>query len=329
MDFGNGTTFQMDYPAIYSVGLGYSKGIIDFALDYRYVDYAGTEGFEKTGWTPTASIQGFGWESMSVVSTGLQLKAIKKLPLRFGYTYSTNPINDELTFFSTPATAIIAHAFQFGFSYEFSDAFVFDAVYHYGISDGETSGEMFNPMMVPLNPPYGAIPGSEVSYDMNTHMFMIGLQFKLGGKDTDGDGVKDKDDACPEIAGLEQFNGCPDTDGDGVQDSKDACPDVAGLTALNGCPDTDGDGVMDSKDDCPNEAGLIENKGCPLMDADGDGVADKDDKCPNVVGVASNFGCPEVTEAVQKEITDLARAIYFKTGKDSFTNETSIRLDGV
>ena len=86
---------------------------------------------------------------------------------------------------------------------------------------------------------------------------------------------------------------------------------------------------MDSKDECPNEAGLIENKGCPLMDADGDGVADKHDNCPNVVGVASNYGCPEVTEAVQKEITDLARAIYFKTGKDSFTNETSIRLDGV
>ncbi|MCK4561438.1 MAG: OmpA family protein [Flavobacteriaceae bacterium] len=356
MDFGNGTKFQMDYPAIYSIGLGYSKGIIDFALDYRYVDYAGTEGFEKTGWTPTASIQGFGWESMSIVSTGLQLKAIKKVPLRFGYTYSTNPIQEELTFFSTPATAIIAHAFQFGFSYELSDTFIFDAVYHYGISDGKTSGNLFNPMAITPSNSLGKIPGSEVAYDMNTHMFMIGVQFKLGGKDTDDDGVKDKDDVCPNIAGLEQFNGCPDTDGDGIKDSEDSCPDVAGLAALNGCPDsdgdgfsdkedlcpkvagleqfngcpdTDGDGVMDSKDACPNEAGLIENKGCPLMDADADGVADKDDKCPNIAGVAFNYGCPEVTKAVQKEITDLARAIYFKTGKNSFTDETSIRLDGV
>ena len=348
--------FTMDFPAIYSIGLGYSKGIVDFALDYRYVDYAGTEGFKETGWTPTASIQGFGWESMSVVSTGLQLKAINKLPLRFGYTYSTNPIDDELTFFSTPATAIIAHAFQFGFSYEFSDAFVFDAVYHYGMSDGKTSGQMLSPLAIAPSNPLGKLPGTEVAYDMTTHMFMIGLQFKLGGKDTDGDGVKDKEDACPEIPGLEQFNGCPDTDGDGIQDSKDACPKIAGLVSFNGCPDTDGDGfsdkedlcptvagleqfngcpdtdgdgVMDSKDDCPNEAGLIENKGCPLMDADADGVADKDDKCPNVAGVVSNYGCPEVTEEVQKEITDLARAIYFKTGKNSFTDETSIRLDGV
>jgi hypothetical protein len=41
--------------------------------------------------------------------------------------------------------------------------------------------------------------------------------FKFGGKDTDGDGVYDKEDACPEVAGLKEFNGCPDTDGgDGI-----------------------------------------------------------------------------------------------------------------
>jgi hypothetical protein len=113
--------------------------------------------------------------------------------------------------------------------------------------------------------------------------------FKFGGKDTDGDGIYDKDDACPEVAGLAQFNGCPDTDGDGI-DSEDACPEVAGLAALNGCPDTDGDGVADKDDACPDVAGLVALKGCP--DADGDGVADKDDKCPTVAGPKDNAGCP-------------------------------------
>ena len=352
-EYDSNALFTMNYPAIYSVGLGYSKGIVDFALDYRYVDYAGTEGFEKTGWTQTASVQGFGWESMSVVSTGLQLKAIKKVPLRFGYTYSTNPIQDELAFYSTPATAIIAHAFQFGFSILFSDAFSLDAVYHYGMSDGKTEGEMFNPMLAPSNPPYGAIPSSTVAYDMNTHMFMLGLNFGFGGKDTDGDGIKDKNDACPEVAGLEKFNGCPDSDGDGIQDSADSCPDVAGLAEFNGCPDTDGDGfpdkedlcptvagleqfngcpdtdgdgVMDSKDNCPNEAGPIENQGCPVVDTDGDGVADKDDNCPNIAGTVANNGCPIVTAEVQKQITDLARAIFFNVNKFTFTEETQVRL---
>jgi hypothetical protein len=53
---------------------------------------------------------------------------------------------------------------------------------------------------------------------------------------------------------FKEFNGCPDTDGDGIQDSADACPDVFGLAALNGCPDTDGDGIKD--DACPDVFGL-------------------------------------------------------------------------
>jgi hypothetical protein len=32
------------------------------------------------------------------------------------------------------------------------------------------------------------------------------------------DGIYDKDDACPDVAGLKEFNGCPDTDGDGIQE---------------------------------------------------------------------------------------------------------------
>lgn len=39
------------------------------------------------------------------------------------------------------------------------------------------------------------------------------LNLKFGGKDTDGDGIYDQDDACPEVPGLDAFNGCPDPDG--------------------------------------------------------------------------------------------------------------------
>ena len=117
----------------------------------------------------------------------------------------------------------------------------------------------------------------------------LGLVIKFGGKDTDGDGVYDKDDACPEVAGLKEFNGCPDADGDGIKDSDDACPNTAGLAAMNGCPDADGDGVADKDDMCPNAKGTKANKGCP--DSDGDGVVDKDDKCPSTAGPAANNGC--------------------------------------
>jgi len=169
--------FQMDYPAILSFGLGYSKGDIDLALDYRIVDYENTDGFSKTGWTPTASVAGFGWENISIVSAGLQYKGIQKLPLRIGYTYSTNPINEDVTFFNIPATAIIKNAFQLGFSYEASDNITLDAMYHHGSSGDKTTGQLLNPMFIQNYPPYGAIPGSEVSYDMTTDMIMVGVSY--------------------------------------------------------------------------------------------------------------------------------------------------------
>ena len=185
----------------------------------------------------------------------------------------------------------------------------------------------------------------------------LGITFQFGGKDTDGDGIYDKDDACPEVAGLKQFNGCPDTDGDGIQDSEDdcptefgtaalkgcpdtdgdgvadkddACPDVAGLVSLKGCPDTDGDGIADKDDKCPTVAGPKENAGCPWPDTDGDGVLDKDDECPTVAGPASNKGCPEVTAEALDNIKVQARAIYFNSGKSTFKSaDVPARLDAM
>lgn len=186
--------------------------------------------------------------------------------------------------------------------------------------------------------------------DMPSHMqHFAGLTFKFGGKDTDGDGIYDKDDACPEVAGLKQFNGCPDTDGDGIEDSKDGCPTEAGTVEMNGCPDTDGDGIADKDDACPEVAGLKslvgcpdadgdgiadkddkcpdvkgpkENAGCPFPDKDGDKVLDKDDKCPDVAGTVANNGCPEVSDEVVKKLNDYGKTILFDSGKASFQQQT-------
>ena len=119
------------------------------------------------------------------------------------------------------------------------------------------------------------------------------------------------------------MNGCPDTDGDGVADKNDDCPSVAGLKALAGCPDADSDGVADGKDKCPNEAGPVANNGCPWPDTDKDGVLDKDDKCPNEAGTVANNGCPEApTEEVIATLNSYAKTILFDTGKSSFKQQT-------
>ncbi|MCD6347100.1 MAG: OmpA family protein, partial [Bacteroidales bacterium] len=111
--------------------------------------------------------------------------------------------------------------------------------------------------------------------------------------DTDKDGVYDYQDECPKIPGLKEFNGCPDSDGDGIQDKEDACPDVPGLAILKGCPDSDGDGVADKDDRCPDtpKGWQVDRFGCPI-DRDRDGIPDSEDQCPDQPGVAELKGCP-------------------------------------
>lgn len=115
----------------------------------------------------------------------------------------------------------------------------------------------------------------------------------MGCPDSDGDGIIDKEDRCPNTPGEAIHSGCPDTDKDGIADDKDACPTIAGASSANGCPDADGDGTADRDDDCPNEKGPSSNRGCPVYDADNDGIPDKDDLCPNQRGPASTNGCPD------------------------------------
>lgn len=171
--------FRMNYPAIFSVGVGYSFQKFDLAVDYRSADYENADGFVKKGWTPTASVAGFGWQNINIVSAGLQLRLINKLPLRFGYTYSSNPIQSELAMYSVEATAIIKDAFQFGFGYEINDHLTLNGMYHHGDSSGATSGPMLNPMLASPTNPYGAIPGSNVSYTMKTDLVMFGISYSL------------------------------------------------------------------------------------------------------------------------------------------------------
>ena len=130
------------------------------------------------------------------------------------------------------------------------------------------------------------------------HIEFTGSLFvMIGGKlDSDGDGVMNPDDACPDEPedkdSYKDSDGCPDLDNDGdlIPDEMDRCPlepeDRDSYEDKDGCPDpdNDGDGVVDVQDHCPNDAedkdGYEDDDGCPEMDNDGDGLVDQVDRCP-------------------------------------------------
>ncbi len=176
------------------------------------------------------------------------------------------------------------------------------------------------------------------------HNLSVAVNF--GGRDSDGDGIYDNQDDCPNVAGLPEFNGCPDDDGDGIENSKDACPNAPGLLEFNGCPDSDGDGVADPNDACPDVAGLVKFKGCPdsdgdgiedakdacpnaagprmyngCPDSDGDGISDPNDKCPNEAGPADNAGCPNPTAEAIEKLNELGAVVQFEFNKSNLRDD--------
>jgi outer membrane protein OmpA-like peptidoglycan-associated protein len=95
----------------------------------------------------------------------------------------------------------------------------------------------------------GAGGGIEEAYSSPSFRLVGGIEWSpaIPERDRDGDGIRDKDDACPDVPGVAsddpKLNGCPvesDRDGDGILDKDDACPDVKGIPdpdpKKNGCP---------------------------------------------------------------------------------------------
>jgi OmpA-OmpF porin, OOP family len=152
-------------------------------------------------------------------------------------------------------------------------------------------------------------------------------------KDTDGDGIFDNVDQCPEVPGVAKYNGCPipDTDKDGINDDNDQCPTVAGIAKYNGCPipDTDKDGVNDEEDRCKDVPGVARYQGCPIPDTDKDGVNDEEDKCPQLVGTRENNGCPEVKQEIQQRMAYNATRVYFITGSHKLSTKSNVALNDV
>ena len=168
-----------------------------------------------------------------------------------------------------------------------------------------------------------------------------------GPADTDGDGLTDDVDKCPQEPedkdGFQDDDGCPDNDndGDGIPDTADKCAlepeDKDGWQDDDGCPeaDNDADGIPDAADKCPNEPedkdGFQDDDGCPDPDNDADGVLDPNDKCPDQPetknGYQDDDGCPDEIPQKIKAFTGVIQGINFKTGSADLLPSSNKVLD--
>jgi OOP family OmpA-OmpF porin len=122
-----------------------------------------------------------------------------------------------------------------------------------------------------------------------------------------------------------------DSDGDGVADYLDECPDTPAGAPVNsrGCPlDSDGDGVFDYMDNCPNtpSGAPVDAQGCPL-DSDGDGVFDYMDRCPNTPSgtEVDSQGCP-IPDPEPEVISYTFEDVFFNFDSATITDEGEARL---
>ena len=132
-----------------------------------------------------------------------------------------------------------------------------------------------------------------------------------------------------------------DTDGDGVPDIRDRCPNVPedkdGFQDEDGCPDPDNDqdGILDGLDKCPNEPedkdGFEDEDGCPDLDNDHDGIPDASDLCPNEPGPPEEKGCPKKYSlvSVTQEKIELQQAVFFATARATIMPQSFALLDEV
>lgn len=181
---------------------------------------------------------------------------------------------------------------------------------------------------------------------------LVGLSVYLGKpKDTDGDGIPDKNDVDPlhkeDFDGFEDIDGAPDpdNDGDGILDIDDKSPleaeDIDGFQDEDGIPDpdNDNDGVLDAADKAPNDAedmdGFQDEDGAPDLDNDNDGIADDDDKCPNEAETMNGYedkdGCPDTKPeiAVEAGAAIILDGVTFASGSATLTENSKTILGKV
>jgi len=164
--------FTVNYPMIITAGLGYSGSTrFRWAADARYIDYQHTKGFAKTGFNAqTGAVEGVGWKSIWVLTTGVEFQLSDRFTLRSGYGFNENPIRGRDTFFNLGSSLVTQHQGNIGFSYAVKEGLAGSFAFHHAFN---------NDIQGQYQSPFGPIPRTSVRSDFATDIVVLSLNFKF------------------------------------------------------------------------------------------------------------------------------------------------------
>ncbi|MBT8478892.1 MAG: outer membrane protein transport protein [Gemmatimonadetes bacterium] len=162
--------FGLDMPGWGSVGLGWNPvPALTVAADFRYYWYESTDGFKldnpEQPFDQFGAVQGFGWENIWALATGLQYELNDTWVIRGGYNYAQNPIPDGLSFINIPAPAIVQHHATLGLSVWVTESIALDFSYYKAFENSGTG------------PLFGAPSGSTATNTLSESAFSMGFTF--------------------------------------------------------------------------------------------------------------------------------------------------------
>lgn len=125
--------------------------------------------------------------------------------------------------------------------------------------------------------------GYDGDFSGNLSVSLSAVSYCLGCQDSDGDGVCNTADSCPDFNNNLNGTTCNDGDNCTINDKWDCGVCVGSLL------DSDGDGICDAKDNCPSTPNFYQ------LDADGDGLGDACDDFNCIGQKTSNFSIYSLT----------------------------------
>jgi long-chain fatty acid transport protein len=160
--------FNFNVPLIASVGASYTgldRAVI--GLDLRYINYAGTRGYNQSGFDASGAVKGLGWRDVFVAALGGSYRVTDRLTAQMGYSFNTNPIPSAQTFFNAASPLPMQHIVSAGVSWNATDSLRLSLAYVHAFANS-VSGPIYSPTA-------GPIPGTLVTSTTAVDSVILGV----------------------------------------------------------------------------------------------------------------------------------------------------------